>query len=160
MRFLALLVLGIAMGITPASSGPGYLAVVGPSAIRFRLPYPLIVRPLPSSDAPQSQSQEALIPGGPSPPPATASPQQDQPIPIDPGGTNATNPPLPVPSPDGSLAATREAAPIAPQMFLQFFTQPLGSNRTAIVTVPLDFSPASPPVTSSSSATYISPPKP
>jgi hypothetical protein len=171
MRACGLLVAGMAACSGQANPPPGYLTAVGPPPLRFQSLLSLAgarqekLNTLPSLD-PASESSAAFAPKAPDAPPFVSSPAASGAL----GNTNEFTGPLAqsnlspatqqalVPSRDGQPA---DAAPlVAPQMLVHFFTQPALSNRAATISMPVGFSPASPPAPVSSSATYTSPSKP
>jgi hypothetical protein len=58
------------------------------------------------------------------------------------------------PAPKPAASAANPAGPMVPQMLLQYFTG--GTNQSAVVSAPVEFTPPAPPSANRSSAVYIS----
>jgi hypothetical protein len=128
-------------------TGPGYLARIGPSPLRFRSEFQRnpaeVLPPLPDHDE------------TPQPPPLE--------IPLTPLNESEGSDVIPDPfenafsTPDANTPANPAApqtGPMVPQMLLQYFVR--GTNQTAVVTAPVEFTPPPPPPANRSSAVYIS----
>lgn len=145
---------GVAMAWN-AAAAPGYLPVVGPSALRFEEPKPppkarLVLPPL----APTETEARTNLPAANS---SAITPANPQPVPgdlyiISSNGTPPTNAPALV---------GPELLPLSPQMFLPYFTRNVGTNG-ASVSVPLTFLPPAPlgPPPSSTASYEVTPANP
>jgi hypothetical protein len=130
--------------------------------LRFQVPLPVAVAPLPPLKA------------EPPPEPTTALEQRLRnsaapSIGVVPVLAPVPNPVVlaasgPVFSPTNALSLALTDVPPAPpltfQMLLQFFTDPSFTNHQAAGVMPVSFNPGAPPPVWSSSATYVSGPKP
>ncbi len=184
LRLITILGLEVAVGsAVGAATSPGYLHTQGTSAIRFAGPKPTALArptlpPLPwgdEADQPPAPRQVSLTApaGAPAsspdlPPPRTASgtaasshlptapPIGEESSATQPAGEPATgepsNPALPASAGDEPVGPT----PFAPGMLVPFFTQPVAAPAAvrSNVVVPLQFTPAPPPVFRSSTATF------
>lgn len=163
-RRLATVVFGLLLGAGPANSSPGYLAMLGPSPLRFLTPStnPPAILPPP---VPVDKDNNPLSDGSASETkPAGDSEATPEPVPVEP--TVPPGIPLdvseikpPADQQSSSMVGTNSSRYISPDMLLQFFIDHGASNRTSAVIAPLHFSPAVPPVAPSSTATYTSGPK-
>ena len=123
-----------------AAAAPGYLPVVGPSALRFEEPKPppkvrFELPPLAQGETnlPTADSAAATLTNLPPilEDPSTTSGHAGTPLIVIAGATNATALPAP------------ELLPLSPQMFMPYFTRNVGTNG-AVVSVPLTFLPPAP----------------
>lgn len=133
---------------------PGYLAVVGPSALRFAamprpftnlfilLPPAPVIPPAPTNAPPAvTNSDDSELPPQPQ---VTVTP----PVPV-----MVTNQVIVVPPPDTGVPVNV----ISPQMFLKYFSKGTNGGASSTIIAPLDFTPprSTPPP---SSATYSTSP--
>ncbi len=148
---LQILVLAILAGVFPAygKDGLGYLAMIGPSPLRFaKRVEDSVVEPLPPADK-EVAPKEVVLPIAVDPPVATAvetlpgkAPRMDE---IPPGGL--------VPA----AAPAQDPAAVSPYQLLQYLLKPGSTNavQPVVVLPPVNFAP---PVSSaqraSSSATF------
>ncbi|MFO1497038.1 MAG: hypothetical protein U1G07_01350 [Verrucomicrobiota bacterium] len=163
MRSLGLVAVGLAAYTSHAKPPLGYLATLGPSPLRFELPSTLGPFPLPGFKSDSGQASAPVVePSSTALNPPPAPNQADPPGPLRADGVIGPifgQAPFLTNAPHAGVADAKASPLVSPQMLLHFFTDPSFTNRTA-VTLPMNFSPASPPPTQSSSATYISAPKP
>jgi hypothetical protein len=137
-----------------AAAAPGYLPIVGPSPLRFEEPKSppktnTVLPPLPTVEVQTGtnlppENGAALTPL-PEPPPSSSSNAGAPPMFI----VIQTNAPaLPAP----------ELIPLAPQMFMPYFTRHVGTNGAAVA-VPLTFLPPAPlgPPPSSTASYEVTP---
>ncbi len=151
----------LSMAAARDSSG-GYLATVGPAALRFRalVPPAPILPPLDSGGKPE----DSLVADSPAvtgveaktqEPPGVAE-KADEAGALSEIAANSTyQVPLISPEPEGPISGKDFG--ITSQMFLRFFAQTTNSNHESTVVVPLSFTPAQPAERPSSSARYSSP---
>jgi hypothetical protein len=149
---------GLGMVAASATAGPGYLPVVGPPALRFRLPpvtvaNQVILPPLavvePPPNEPETNASGPILP-----PVAVDSTNQ--------ASTTALLDPLALPpSAPAPVAGTTnpvmvnpsQPEAINPQMFMKYFGGQ-GTNTGVITLPPMGFIPPLPIVPPSSSATF------
>jgi len=140
-----------------AAAAPGYLPVVGPSPLRFEEPKSppkahLILPPLPMVEV---QTGTNLPPENGS----AFTPWPEQPPSV---SSNASAPLLVIVMQTNAPAlAAPELLPLAPQMFMPYFTRNVGTNGAA-VSVPLTFLPPAPlgPPPSSTARYEVTPANP
>ena len=142
-----------------AAAAPGYLPVVGPSALRFEEPKPppnarLVLPPLAPADA---QTGTNL----PSADLATVTPTNPLPVAVIPSAlsTHEGASLILIASPTNvSTRTAPELLPLSPQMFLPYFSRNVGTNG-ATVAVPLTFLPPAPlgPPPSSTASYEVTP---
>jgi hypothetical protein len=145
----------------------GYLQSLGPAPLRFAPPRPpskVSLPPLPKADPPEPAPEPAVRKVSDKPAPSHTIPTP----PPQPAVTNAVPPSV---QPINGLNAgetntvgsvTNREPVFSTQSFLRFFK---GSDNGQVgiegsLTAPIGFSPAEPPATPSSTATYILSPKP
>ena len=145
-----------------APAGPGYLARLGPSSLRFRADVhgnaAVLLPPLRMSDDEETKEQ---------PKPADSPDQRLATTPLAEGLLPADDGVHDLPSDldlnPGEFPSTEPrkveppsgASVVAPQMLLRYFNH--GTNDTTVITMPVEFTPPGAPVTRSSSATYLTP---
>lgn len=138
-----------------AAAAPGYLPVVGPSALRFEEPKPpptvrFELPPLAQGETnlPTADSAAATLTNPPPilEDPSTTSSHAGAPLIVIAGATNATALPAP------------ELLALSPQMFMPYFTRNVGTNG-GVVSVPLTFLPPAPlgPPPSSTASYEVTP---
>lgn len=134
--------------VAAASSGPGYLPVVGPPPLRFarRIQSPTnhFVPPVPEPAAavapPPAPEKLAVLPApAPHPTDAALSPTNAQPATAAPAQLPIESPP-----PDGAV--------VSPQMLMRFFNK--STNGQTSVVAPMEFNPPRPAGPPPSTATY------
>lgn len=155
-RYILSWVAGVAVAMN-AAAAPGYLPVVGPSPLRFEEPKlpPKTNTVLPPLPATQVQTATNLPPENSSIP--TPFPEQPLTVP-----SNASAPPVVIVIQTNAPAPPApELIPLAPQMFMPYFTRNFGSNGGA-VSVPLTFLPPAPlgPPPSSTASYEVTPANP
>lgn len=138
-----------------AAAAPGYLPVVGPSALRFEEPKP---PPKVLFELPPLALAETNLPTADS---SAASPTNPPPLPGDPStiSSHAGSPLIVIASATNAPAlAAPELLPLSPQMFMPYFTRNVGTNGGAVA-VPLTFLPPAPlgPPPSSSASYQVTP---
>ena len=151
-----LISVGLLVVALRASAGPGYLSVVGPSALRFAsppAPPPAVLVPLPPLAAvephPTSPAAESL------PPVADPTSAAVEPVLIDPFAVPPVPEALPTPATNITYAAPVESEPLVPQMFMKYFIGGAGTNANGVsIFSPVGFVPPLPIVPPSSSATF------
>ena len=142
-----------------AAAAPGYLPVVGPSALRFEEPKPppkvrSVLPPLAPADA---QTGTNL----PSADITAVAPTNPPLVPVDPSNlsSHGGTPLIVIASPTNAPALPApELLPLSPQMFLPYFSRNVGTNG-ATVAVPLTFLPPAPlgPPPSSTASYEVTP---
>jgi hypothetical protein len=137
---------GLAMGVMAT---PGYLPVIGPVALRFRVAAP------PATNL----TEVNLPPPEPEPPAAVVAATNPPPAPVPVALAPKTNAPVVLTTPEPAGSPTASDPMVSPQMLLKFFNR--GTNGPAnSVIAPMEFAPpgvAKPPA---SSATYTTSPPP
>ena len=155
-RYILSWVAGVAVAMN-AAAAPGYLPVVGPSPLRFEVPKSppktnTVLPPLPTVEVltgtnlpPENGAALTPFPD----PPASVSSNASALSLVIVIQTNA--PALPAP----------ELLPLAPQMFMPYFTRNVGTNGGAVA-VPLTFLPPAPlgPPPSSTASYEVTPANP
>ena len=142
-----------------AAAAPGYLPVVGPSALRFEEPKPSPkVRPVLPPLAPADTQTGTNLPGADI---AVVTQTNPTPVPDDPSAlsSNGATPLIVIASPTNAPARPApELLPLSPQMFLPYFSRNVGTNG-ATVAVPLTFLPPAPlgPPPSSTASYEVTP---
>lgn len=179
MRLLVVSLIGCALVVVQA----GYLPAVGPAPLRFRAEVdgaPFVLPPLAPPDPPFVKSKETNTVEAVTP--TTATPETNtvtneavetvsvpdtntmaQPMIVDTNGVLSasaavtTNVPPAVANPPVFIAPSAGAAPMSPQMLLQFFRDRSGSNTTTTIVAPVGFTPPAPAIPPSSTATFNRP---
>lgn len=164
---LGLLAGALVLRASSDRSEPGYLSVLGPTPVRFcpapivtPAPLPPLVMEDPKEIEPSSSpvATESATPDWSMVAPPIYDPLKFSQAPTPPRRWEPHNF-LYYTDPSTTAASQTNTAPlISPELLMQFFTDPAGTNRAVAVPVPMNFSPASPPVPSSS-ARYFSNPK-
>jgi hypothetical protein len=128
-------------------AGAGYLARIGPSVLRFR---PTAAPVDPAKVLPPLQMTDE---GNPA---TTADEDNDSPSDPERNAQESANDLLePSVAPDDSTAVTNAPpAHVVPQLLMHYFGN--STNKEAVVSPPVEFTPPGPPLSRGSSATYIS----
>lgn len=178
MRLLVVSLIGCALVVVQA----GYLPAAGPAPLRFRAEVdgaPFVLPPLAPPDPPfvKSKPDETNTVEAATAATVTNTITNEavetmstpdintvaQPLAVD---TNSvlsasaavtTNVPPAVTSPPVFIAPGAGAAPMSPQMLLQFFRDRSGSNTTTTIVAPVGFTPPAPAIPPSSTATFNRP---
>jgi hypothetical protein len=156
-----------------ADNGPGYLTVIGPSAVRFQSqrsdascfshlrpviasPADSALRSAPKIASPTNFPVQTEIVGVPAQPTAPVVASSPPPREVQAPKSEFHEAPTgaePIPS----LDSKSETPVVSPQMFMQFFASPPGdTNRQVTGVMPVAFEPPRSASAPSSSATYIS----
>lgn len=134
-----------------AAANPGYLAIVGPPALRFDLSPKLdaIKVTLPPLLVPETNQLTAAIEPAPPPPALPPPPAATNPPPLQFNIFGTTDvmtnlAPLPV----------REAEVVSPQIWLKYFARNTNAGTAGAIAAPIGFLPPQPITPPSSKSTY------